>query len=97
MSVEPRRLDFEEFARDLRSVFEAMDHDQQPLVVHHGGRTYRIEPQGPFEDIWATYDVARARAGLAASAGALAGVDREQLLADIRAQRGQDSVGRPTE
>jgi hypothetical protein len=46
-------------------------------------------------DIWADYDPARAQAGLRHSAGALRGVDREQLLADLAEQRGQDSRGRP--
>jgi hypothetical protein len=46
------------------------------------------------EDIWANYDVERARAALRASAGALATVDREQLLADLRVERGQASHAR---
>jgi len=38
------------------------------------------------EDIWADYyDSERARVGLKESAGALTGVDTEQLLADTRA------------
>jgi hypothetical protein len=46
-------------------------------------------------DIWAAYDPERARAGLRHSAGALRGVDRDELLADLAEQRGQDSRGRP--
>ncbi len=48
------------------------------------------------EDIWADYDPKRVRAGLKESAGALSGVDTEQLLADIRKSREQgrsDSAG----
>jgi hypothetical protein len=46
-------------------------------------------------DIWASYDAERVRQALRASRGALTGVDREKLVHDVRAQRGQDSVGRP--
>ena len=46
-------------------------------------------------DIFAEYDPAAAVAGLRALDDALAGVDREALLRDLRAQRAQDSHGRP--
>jgi hypothetical protein len=45
--------------------------------------------------IWADYDPKKVKAGLQRSAGALAGIDREALLADISASREQDSPGRP--
>ncbi|MDO8689863.1 MAG: helix-turn-helix domain-containing protein [Dehalococcoidia bacterium] len=45
--------------------------------------------------IFAHYDPERARQALARSAGALAGVDRQALLEDLRAEREQDSAGRP--
>jgi len=46
-------------------------------------------------DIWADYDPEKAREGLRKSAGALKGVDITALKQDIRAQRGQESHGRP--
>ena len=46
-------------------------------------------------DIFAHYDPVRARQALIESAGALARVDRQQLHADLRAQREQGSPGRP--
>ena len=46
------------------------------------------------EDIWARYDPEQVRRALRQSAGALAGVDREQLLADIRTQRAQAGARR---
>jgi excisionase family DNA binding protein len=46
-------------------------------------------------DIWADYDPQRVRAALAASAGALRGVDIEQLQDDLADAREQDSSGRP--
>lgn len=45
-------------------------------------------------DIWANYDPQRVRQALRQSAGALAGVDRDALWADIRAARRQASHGR---
>lgn len=44
------------------------------------------------EAIWADYDPGRVRAGLEESAGALSGVDTEQLLEDIRASREQRNL-----
>ena len=41
------------------------------------------------------YDAKRAEAALAQSAGALTGVDRDQLLRDVYDAREQDSHGRP--
>lgn len=49
-----------------------------------------IPPRAPM-DIWADYDPERVRQALKASAGALVGIDRQQLLADLRAQREQAS------
>jgi hypothetical protein len=46
-------------------------------------------------DIWADYDPEKAREGLRKSKGALHGVDITALQQDIRAQRGQDTTGRP--
>lgn len=67
-----------------------------PVILDKDGELYRLnhmekEPQ----DIWAGYNPVKVREALKKSAGALAGVDRKQLLADIRAQRAQDSKGRP--
>lgn len=51
------------------------------------------ESQRP--ELWAGYDPQRARQAIEASAGTLVGVDRHQLMADLRAQREQASYGRP--
>jgi hypothetical protein len=71
-----------------------MKRQKRPILVERDGELYRLEKQEP-PDIWAGYDPAKAREGLKQAAGALAGIDREELLADIYAQREQDSVGRP--
>jgi excisionase family DNA binding protein len=46
-------------------------------------------------EIFAGYDPGRAREALRRSAGALAGVDRDELLRDIHVARRQASRGRP--
>lgn len=46
-------------------------------------------------DLWASYDPVQVRHALQQSAGALRGVDRDQLLRDLAEQSGQDSRGRP--
>ena len=55
----------------------------------------RIDVRFAEGDIWAGYDPARVKAALRRSAGALATVDRQHLLKDIRKARRQDSRGRP--
>jgi anaerobic selenocysteine-containing dehydrogenase len=45
--------------------------------------------------IWTGYDPQRVRAALKQSAGALQGVDWEELLSDLANQRAQKSAGRP--
>lgn len=51
--------------------------------------------EGEGGGIWAQYDPERVRQALRKSAGALAGVDRRTLSADIHAARKQSSHGRP--
>ena len=46
-------------------------------------------------NIWAGYDAVRVKAALRKSAGALATIDRQKLLRDIRKERKQASKGRP--
>ena len=48
------------------------------------------------QDIWAHYEPKRVRQALAQSAGTLAGVNRGQLLRDLRLQRSQDERNRPS-
>jgi hypothetical protein len=44
--------------------------------------------------IWTHYDPLRVKAALHHSAGALQGVDRNELVRDLAEQRGQESRGR---
>lgn len=58
-----------------------------------------VTPQAPAladpNDIWAGYDPTAVKQALAESAGVLKDLDKEALLADLAAQRVQDSRGRP--
>ena len=46
-------------------------------------------------DVWADYDGADVQAALQQARGALAGVDRDELLSDIYGAREQDTSNRP--
>jgi hypothetical protein len=46
-------------------------------------------------DLWADYDADIVRTALQQARGALAGVDREELLEDLRGARAQDTKTRP--
>mgnify|MGYP001163432929 CR=1 FL=1 len=78
--IEPREpVEFSEGAELLVTVEEAGESEAGP-------------EQRP--NIWAGYNPDHVIAALRESAGALAGVDREQLLADLHAAREQGSRGR---
>lgn len=61
-----------------------------------GTEATAVEKETRRPDVFAGYDLERARQALEQSAGALAGVNREDLLRDLRAQREQRSTGRPS-
>lgn len=96
-------IPFEEFARRLPTIFDAIAKEHQAVVVERNGQLYRLAPQPkqpaqrPDEpqDIWQGYDPERVKEALRLGAGVLAGIDRQELLEDVRAQRSQDSRGRP--
>lgn len=96
MQKEPQRIQFDYFTLNLQRVFDDMARAKKKVLVERQGQLYRIEPEEePPGDIWGTYDPQKVKAGLRKSAGALKGVDREQLLADLREGREQDLNGRP--
>jgi hypothetical protein len=90
MASDPQPIDFDDFATHLSRMFEQVKADRRPIFVERDGELYRLERQEPV-DLWATYDPDRVRQGIRRVASVLVGVDTEQLLADIHAQRGQGS------
>ncbi|MCC7023080.1 MAG: hypothetical protein IT338_09640 [Thermomicrobiales bacterium] len=82
----------------LDQVLKAAEASGEPVVIDTGDDRYairvtRLEANGePF----AGYDPEKAVAGLRALGDALAGVDREALLHNLREQHEQRGRGRPT-
>jgi hypothetical protein len=66
--------------------------DTVPLRLARNGIVYCVTRE---DDLWARYDPEAARQGLHAAVGSLGGLDVNELLSDPRAQRGQDTYGRP--
>ncbi len=100
---QPRRVRWGD-DRDIVRVVRDVAQDGEPRALERDGETVAVllSPED-FADLnadahaspWVNYDADRARKALAAATGALSGVDAEALRADVRAQRGQDSTGRP--
>jgi hypothetical protein len=88
MASDPQPIDFEDFAAHLSEVFEEVKVNHRPILVERDGALYRLEQQEPAE-LWAEYDPHRVRRGIRRTSGIFAGVDTQQLLADIHAQREQ--------
>src|SRR5437762_1255874 len=78
---------------ELRELAQQVKTTRRPVALTEAGKTIAVvQPAAAparSEDIWAHYDPERAREALRASKGALTEVDRDELLADIHAQRGQ--------
>ncbi len=98
MNAQPRPYQVNPDSELARRLNEA---DRQPVVLENAGVRYRVVREAgeiqTTDDPWIHYDAEKVRAAIRASAGALKGVDRDELLADLHAQRGQDSHGRPAE
>lgn len=93
MAAEPRTVPVEPGSQ-LDAALDATP--DAPLLLERAGRLYRLEPVGRSARVLeAGADEERVRQALRQGAGFLNGIDVEELLADIRAQRGQDSQGRP--
>jgi len=76
-----------EFARLLKRAAE------EPALLDVNGTRFRVESEEP--NLFAIYDPERVRAAIKRMTGTLKGVDAESLIAELRAQREQDSMGRP--
>jgi hypothetical protein len=87
----------------LRQIAEQVRRTRQPVPLTQHGEVVAVVQPAPAaatsppsaEDVFAGYDPEKVLEGLRASAGALTGIDREELLTDIHAQRARDSEGRP--
>lgn len=83
---------------ELSLTLQAARTSGEPVLVDTGEGLYTLivaPTDAAPDDFFAHYDPQAAIAGLRALQDALAGVDREQLLDDLRAQRAQASAGRP--
>jgi hypothetical protein len=73
---------------------EVEDEPQQaPIAAAPPPRVRLADPDA----IWKDYDPEKVLHAMHEAAGLFAGVDREQLLRDLREQREQDSTGRPAD
>lgn len=102
MNVQPQTHQInQEIERELARRLTRARADNTPAEVEIAGNRYRLVPVD--DDIQMTdepnahYDPQKMRAAIHAAAGTMKGVDRDELLADLRAERGQDSIGRPAE
>jgi len=68
--------------------------ESEPVVmlIPVGAAVKRSHPHK--RTIWTHYDPQRVKAALKHSAGALQGVNKEELLRDVASQRSQESTGR---
>jgi hypothetical protein len=83
---------------ELAQLADEVQRTGQRRVLRRGPQAIAVlapVPQESTTDIWVGYDPDRVRQALHAGIGMLAGVDTAQLKADLRAQRAQDSTGRP--
>lgn len=83
---------------ELGRTLKAARASGKPVRVDTGEEVYTLivaQAEPTAEDVFAHDDPQRVLAALRESRGALAGVDTEQLLADLAAQRAQDDDGQP--
>lgn len=88
ITTEPQQIDFAHFTDNVTEVFNEVRNRNRPVLVERDGELYRIE-RAETQDIWKNYDPQKVQQALIASKGALAGVDLDELLRDLDAQREQ--------
>lgn len=68
----------------------------EPLRVRTDDSTYELEVRKPAkEDIWKDYDADAVGEALSATFGMMRGIDADKLIDELRAEREQDTPGRP--
>jgi hypothetical protein len=92
-----RKMSYEEFAEHLPEVLDELARDEDTLLVEKNGHIFRVSVTEPGLDsrLPPLPPLEVRLEALRRSAGALKGVDIEQLKADLRIMRQQDSSGRP--
>lgn len=97
MSAEPHRYDIDpEHEREWAKRLEHVDISRTLVVLQIGGRRYRLVPVDDddvrtTEDPAAQYDPEKAIAAVETGFGAFKGMDVEVFLAEILAEREQDT------
>lgn len=89
-----------EIEQELARRLDSAKHENKPAEVMIAGNLYRLVPVDDIhttDEPSTTYDPQKMREAIHAAAGTMKGVDRDELFADLRAERGQDSIGRPAE
>ena len=97
MANEPRKIQFNDFLKQVQSIFDMVARQKEPVMVERAGQLFRVEAERTDEaqTLWVDYDAERVRTALRQSAGAFKDIDVEQLKRDLREERAQDSHGRP--
>ncbi|MDQ2783682.1 MAG: hypothetical protein M3Y58_01625 [Chloroflexota bacterium] len=102
MSAQPQQNQMnQDIERELARYLDRAKNENKPAEVMIAGDLYRLVPVD--DDIQMTdepnapYDPQKMRDAIHAAAGTMKGVNRDELLADLRAERGQDNIGRPAE
>lgn len=101
MSAQPQLNQInQDIERELARRLNVTQAENKPAEVVIAGNLYRLVP---VDDIQTTdapntnYNPQKMRDAIHAAAGTMKGVNRDELLADLRAERGQESIGRPAE
>jgi len=81
-----------EIERELARRLDVAKHENKPAEVQIAGNRYRLVPVDDTQttdEPNAAYDPQQMREAIHAAAGTMKGVNREELPADLRAERGQ--------
>ena len=87
---------------DIRRLAEEVQATKTPRVLQRDNENIAVvmplAPAVPVQgtNLWESYNAKHVQAALRESAGALAGVDKEALLSDIKAARRQETQHRPS-
>src|SRR4051794_15966550 len=99
MAQETKPLPYEEFVEHIDEHLAALAESATEVTFEKNGRVFHVYGDAkPRRDIWADCSPERAMEVFNRRAGnVLVGVDTEKLWREIKAARGQDSVGRPAD